>query len=55
LEFEVESQLEGRPITQLASIIVSQVSVHIDRSHSAQLVNWLNRSAKCMLSFTAHE
>jgi len=25
LEFEVESQLEGRPITQLASIIVSQV------------------------------
>jgi len=25
LEFEVESQFEGRPITQLASIIVSQV------------------------------
>jgi len=25
LEFDVESQYEGRPITQLASIIVSQV------------------------------
>jgi len=28
LEFEVESQFEGRPIAQLASIIVSQVSFH---------------------------
>ena len=28
LEFEVESQFEGRPIAQLASIIISQVSVH---------------------------
>jgi len=28
LEFEVESQLEGRPIAQLASIIVNQVNVH---------------------------
>jgi len=28
LEFEVESQFEGRPIAQLASIIVSQVSDH---------------------------
>jgi len=28
LEFEVESQFEGRPIAQLASVIIKQVSVH---------------------------